>query len=106
MTVGEWLTERSADMPAPLLARMREALGPAAAQPARDAADVLLAAAEQRLAVLLPEGAARRDGAMPLLTVDALITLGLEAAASSPADLDGRARRAMLHLAALEERCA
>jgi hypothetical protein len=101
VTVGDWLDARSADVPAPLVAGVREALGPAAERPAHEAADALLEAAAARLAELLPEQVSSRGGAVPLLVVDALTTFALEAAAGQPDELDARTRRAMLQLAAL-----
>ena len=105
MTVGDWVAARAAEVPEALLAGVHEALGSAAGRPASDAGDVLLAAAERRLSALLPGGAAERDGALPLLTIDVLITFALEAAAEHPDELETRARRAVLSLSALAGAC-
>jgi hypothetical protein len=106
VTVAEWVAERAGEVPAPLLAGVHEALGSAAGRPAHDAADALLDAAERRLVEFVPGGADVRGGALPLLTIDALITFALEAAADRPDEMDSRARRAMLRLAALGSACA
>ena len=105
MTVRDWVAARADDVPAALLAGVHEALGPAADRPAADAADVLLESAERRLSALLPSGASERDGALPLLTIDVLITFALEAAADRPEELETRARRAVLSLSTLSGAC-
>jgi hypothetical protein len=105
VTIADWLQERSALVPAALRDEVVEALGTAAGRPAAEAADALLDAAERRLADFLPRGAAARNGAVPLLTIDALITFALEAAADRPEELEERARQAMLRLSQLAGAC-
>ncbi|HSJ62623.1 MAG TPA: hypothetical protein VK922_01835 [Gemmatimonadaceae bacterium] len=105
MTIGDWVQERSALVPATLRAGISEALGSTASRPAAEAADALLDAAERRLAEFLPRGATARDGAVPLLTIDALITFALEAASECPEALAARAREAMLRLSHLAGAC-
>ena len=103
MTIADWLTDREADAPPELLDAAREALGRDAARPAAEAAPVLLDAAERELATWLNDDAGGRAGAVPLLTIDALVTLALEAAADAPAGIDAVAADTMVRLSALAE---
>ncbi|HSJ25124.1 MAG TPA: hypothetical protein VK929_10670 [Longimicrobiales bacterium] len=81
----KWLSERSADVPESLLARMERAVDDVAldhhgVQDDAGVADVLAAAA----VLCLREAAADcdvRDAALPLLAADALMTAAFEAAA-------------------------
>lgn len=101
MTVGEWLVERSPAPPAPLAARLREALGARLDARATDAYGSMLSTAEGLLSELLMVDDAARDRALDLLAVDALITYAFEAACESPATLRSRATDAMSDIAAL-----
>lgn len=97
MTVAEWLSSRRPAPPPRLLARVREVLGPALADGAASAPATMLACAERLLAGLLRDESAGREQALDLLTVDALVTYALEAAAEEPEALsvlaDGAAAR-------------
>lgn len=101
MTVAAWLAERAACAPPALTEAVRAALGREGERPVADATDVLLDAAERLLAGFVARDPASRDGALALLTIDALVTFALETAAGRPGELDERARRAMLQLCAL-----
>lgn len=101
MTVGEWLAERTPAPPAPLAARLHEALGDHLGDRAMSAYDVALATAEGLLAELLTLDCASRDRALDLLAVDAMVTYAFEAACESPDTLRARATDAMRAIASL-----
>ncbi|MGI8842391.1 MAG: hypothetical protein ACR2HZ_01735 [Gemmatimonadaceae bacterium] len=101
MTVAEWVLDRAPDAPESLTGAVCVALGSDGELPATRAADVLMAAAERALARFVSGGVQARDGALPLLTIDALVTFALEAAAEHPDEIEDRARRAMIRLASL-----
>jgi hypothetical protein len=101
VTVGEWLADRGSGAPAPLLDGVREALGPEGSRPASAVSEVLLDVAERELAAWLAEESGGRAGAVPLLTIDALVTLALEAAADRPDEIDAIAEDAIRRLSAL-----
>jgi hypothetical protein len=106
MTLDAWLQSRVPPPPPALVERIRQAL--AAAQPPADAptADVLLDAGERLLATLLGADHLTRNGALDLLTADALVTYAFEAAAAEPERIGNRARGAMTRLAALAAEAA
>lgn len=83
MTIGEWLEQREPPPPAPLLASLMTALGPAANDDATDAASVFLVTAERMLRDLVGSGETGRSSADALLTIDALTTYALESAAET-----------------------
>lgn len=99
MTVREWLHGRTPAAPPRLAARLEEVLVAADRDDASHAADACLDAAGALLADLL-QRAPGREGALDLLTVDALVTYAFEAAADAPDTLADRARRAMARLGA------
>lgn len=101
MTVGEWLAGRTPEPPAPLSARLRESLGAALGEPDSSAHGAMLHTAETLLGALLALDCARRDRALDLLAVDAMVTYAFEAACEEPATLAARATEAMRDLAAL-----
>jgi hypothetical protein len=101
VTVGEWVADRGSGGPAPLLDGVREALGRDGSRPVSAATEVLLGVAERELAAWLVEESGGRAGAVPLLTIDALVTLALEAAADRPDAVDAIAEDAIRRLAAL-----
>jgi hypothetical protein len=101
VTIRDWLCERSPSPPDRLRARIDEALGNTASQPASEAQSVTIAAAEMLLRDLLSRPSAGRESALDLLTVDALVTYAFEAASSDPSLLVARADDAMSRLAAL-----
>lgn len=101
MTVGEWLATRTPAPPAPLAARVREALGSALALDASALPDVALGEAERLLGALLGDRAAGRERALDLLAADALVTYAFEAASDAPASIERRADAAMRRLSAL-----
>ncbi len=78
------------------------ALGADGERPASETAAACLDVAAQRLAAILEERRFQRDGALDLLTVDALVTYAFEhASMSTPADLSGMAAAAIRRLGAL-----
>jgi hypothetical protein len=101
VTVADWVARESSGVPVPLLDAVLAALGSSGGEPAAEAFDVLLELAERRLADLLAHDVLTREGAVPLLTIDAIVTWMLEAAADRPDEIDERSRRAMLRLSAL-----
>lgn len=100
MSAREWLVTSEPAAPAALRARLESVLAEVA-DPAAPPADVFLAAGEALVARLLADGRTSRDAALDLLTADALLTYAFEAAASEPGGLPGRARAAMVRMAAL-----
>lgn len=101
MTLGAWLRDRSPTPPARLLARVEESLGKRLEGDAAAAPELCIAAAERLLAELLARPTAGRESALDLLTVDALVTYALEAAASSADALPELTTNAMTRLAAV-----
>ena len=99
MTVGEWLSSRAPEAPAPLAARLRAALGARIDDRSSGAHETVLATAEALLAELLALECATREDALDLLAVDALVTYAFEAAAESPDTLSARATSAMASIA-------
>lgn len=83
MTIGEWLERREPRPPAPLMASLIAALGPAANDDASEAASVFLVLAERMLRELVAGGETGRTTADALLTIDALTTYALESAAET-----------------------
>jgi len=83
MTIGEWLEHREPRAPAPLLASLIAALGPAVNDDASDSASVCLVTAERMLRELVGSGETGRATADALLTIDALTTYALESAAET-----------------------
>ena len=101
MTVAEWLGTRTPAPPAALADGVLRALGAAAAEDHRLAADRCLDAAERLVAELLRAGRTGRESAAELLAADALVTYAFEAASDDPAALTDRALDAMRRLARL-----
>ena len=101
MTVGEWLAARSAGVPPHLASHLREALGDSLAADASEVPARCIDAAERLVGTLLRAGETGREGALPLLTADALVTYAFEAAAAEPDRLHARAASAMQVLATL-----
>ena len=99
MTVGDWVSSRAADAPATLVDGVREALGSEAGHASDRAPAVLLDATLRELKAWLTTGGASRSAAVPLLTIDALATLAMEAAAEEPGVLDEFANRAIQRIA-------
>jgi hypothetical protein len=104
MTIGEWLATRSPAPPPQLMHRIHDALGAAADDDARFAADRCVDAAERVVAQLLRNGRTGRESAADLLAADALVTYGFEAAAADTDSLVDRAQSAMVRLAQLGAR--
>lgn len=87
-----WLEARHPDAPAGLMQRMRDALDAVAADARTPVWRALAEAAVERLRVALPR-AEERDGALDLLTADALLTHACEAAAEEgPESLEALVR--------------
>ena len=103
MTIGEWLESRTPRPPAPLMASLTGALGPAANSDASEAAPVFLATAEQMLRKLVASGETGREIAQDLLTIDALTTYALESATETLQTLSGFSDDAMARFAGLAE---
>jgi hypothetical protein len=101
VTIADWVAERGTGAPAQLRAGVRVALGSDGSRPVTEAAEVLLGVAERDLALWLTNDSASRAGAVPLLTIDVLVTLALEAAAEHRVDVDAVADAAILRLSAL-----
>lgn len=98
MTLDAWLQSRVPAPPPALVRRMREALD---ASPGAAHAELLVDAGERLLRGLLGADHLTRNGAVDLLTADALVTYAFEAAAAEPERVQERARLAMSRLAAL-----
>ena len=101
MTIDEWIAGRDSSPPPELLVCVRAALGARTSAPVTVAAEVCLAAAEEQLRQLLATGCDKRERALDLLTVDALVTYAFEAASDHPESLSERAGMAMQGLALL-----
>jgi hypothetical protein len=99
-TVSSWLAARKEPAPPALAKRLQEALEQVPTAGATPA-EALLLAGEALLAQLLNAGRTTREGALDLLTADALITYAFEAAADDGSVIGDRARRAMMQIAAL-----
>jgi hypothetical protein len=100
VTLGHWLSERSAEVPPRLAARIDEALGARRDAKGGDVAAQCLDAAEALLRELLSRDATGRESALDLLTVDALVTYAFEAASKDPARVEQLAAEAARRLAA------
>ena len=104
MTVRDWLSSRTPPAPAPLLDRLYQLLGPRADASAREAHRVFLATAHEALDEILSARRFRREGALDLLAVDALMTFAYENAAEqgmSAAELTDLARHGVATVAPL-----
>ena len=102
MTIAEWATSRTPRPPEALLEGVLAALGPDAQRTASDTADVCLSAAVRELERLLAAGRFQRDGALDLLTVDALVTYAYEyATTDAGCDVDRLAADAIVRLGTL-----
>jgi hypothetical protein len=106
VTVADWLDARSPAPPAQLLDRLRAALGPALVYDAAEVSHAFVDAAETLLASLLGDGCVKRDQALDLLVVDALVTYAFEAASDDPQSLDTRAHDVMRRLGELAARAS
>ena len=101
MTLDAWLQSRVPPPPPALATRIREAIASASSDDGAPSADILLDAGEQLLRTLLGADHLTRNGAVDLLTADALVTYAFESAAEQPERIQDRAQRAMARLAAL-----
>lgn len=100
MADGQWPALNSP--PESLTRRLSEVLGDVPPPGTRDLhgdPNVYLDAAAELFGGLLHEGLGSRDGALDLLTVDALVTYAFESAADRPEDISERARLAMVRFA-------
>jgi len=100
MTLDHWLREREPVPPARLAQRIDAALGKRRDADADDAAALCVDAADQLLRALLARDSTGRECALDLLSVDALVTYAMEAAAVDPETFAARAHDAMHRLAA------
>jgi hypothetical protein len=106
VTLDAWLQSRVPAPPPALAKRIREALAATTTPPGAPTAELLLEAGERLLATLLGADRLTRNGAVDLLTADALVTYAFEAAASEPDRMQERAANAMTRLAALATHAA
>jgi len=83
VTVGDWIDNRSHQVPRALADRMRGLLGAQADADASQTGPVCLTAARRALDALLSEQRYERSAALDLLAVDALMTFGFEHAGNS-----------------------
>jgi hypothetical protein len=90
------------DPPPALTRRIEEAIGALHADQslATASADTLLLAAERLFEDMLRGGCVGRTSALELLVVDALVTYAFERASDDPEQIESKAERAMLKLAA------
>jgi len=100
-SVGAWLSALQPPPPPALAERLRVLLAPYAEQSASTVADACLEAGERLLDELLASGSTSRGTALDLLAVDALVTYAFQAVADVPSNLEERAARAMVRIAAL-----
>lgn len=101
MTLRSWLQARTPAPPARLLARVEESLGASLDAGIEETPELCIVAAERLLAELLARESSGRESALDLLTVDALVTYALEAAAASPETLASFSASATARLAAV-----
>src|SRR5687767_3046785 len=99
MTLDAWLQSRVPLPPPALAKRIREALAATDIAPGAPTAEALLDAGEKLLATLLGADHLTRNGALDLLTADALVTYAFEASATEPDRMQERAANAMTRLA-------
>ena len=100
MTLEHWLRDRAPAPPARLARRIDEALGRRREADATDAASLCVDAADHLLRALLQHDSTRRECALDLLSVDALVTYAMEAAAEDPDTFASRVHDTMDRLAA------
>ena len=101
MTVAGWLTARIPEPPPRLGTRLREVLAARLAADTGSVPTACLDSACELLESLVARPEAKREAALDLLTVDALVTYAFEALADDPQALSGLARDSMQRLAAL-----
>jgi hypothetical protein len=99
VTIGEWLQARQPRPPAELMAGLERALGPALNEDSTNATAAFLAAAERMLRALVASGETGRPVAGDLLTIDALTTYSVEAAAETLGNMPDFAEDAMARFA-------
>ena len=99
MTISEWLRARQPRPPAELTEGLERALGPALAKDSAEATAECLSAAERMLRGLVASGETGRSVAADLLTIDALTTYAVEAAAETLENLPEFAEAAMTRFA-------
>jgi hypothetical protein len=95
VTIAEWLASREPAPPRDLADRVREVLGPSLTRDAEHIVIACLDAADTLLASLRDDPDAKRERALDLLAVDALVTYAFEAGAEHPETLAELARGAM-----------
>ena len=101
MTIDAWLASRTPTPPRRLAARIREALGERARADAAETPNLCVDAAFELLRELVQKPDARREAALDLLTVDALVTYAFEASASDPNRVEALARDSMARFGSL-----
>jgi ubiquinone biosynthesis protein UbiJ len=99
VTIDEWLSARSGEVPAELMARILDALRSDLDRDARALPEASMVAAETLLNGVMAQNGTRAE-ALDLLTVDALVTYAFEGAADIPDSLPQAAREAMRRLSA------
>lgn len=101
MNLRSWLVSRRPAPPAPLVARMVDALGGDDRARSASVTEGCLDAATRLLEPLLRQERAGRESALDLLAADALVTYAFEAATESFDTIDATTGDAMLRLARL-----
>ena len=99
MTIGEWLQARQPRPPAELMTSLEAALGPTLNEDVSKATASFLAGAEKMLRGLVAAGETGRPVAGDLLTIDALTTYAVEAAAEALDTMPDFAEDAMARFA-------
>lgn len=83
MTVRTWLSSRTPEAPAALVARLLDLLGADADAPVNRATTILIETARATLGRIVAEERFAREGALDLLAADALMTYAYEYASES-----------------------
>jgi len=104
-TLGEWLLERSENVPPELEERIRFMVRELIDEPIQgiESIDALAAVAKTQLQRLLQTGVISREVALDLLSIDAIATYSLEIAASAQIDLSASAASVMQAIASVME---
>jgi len=100
MTLERWLRAREAGTPTALFERIRELAAPVA-ETGGDVVSQCLHAAEEGLRRHLRGDSGRRDAALDLLAIDALVTYALEACTEQPERVPQMAHIGMVRLGGL-----
>ena len=101
MTIGQWLAERTPRPPELLAERIERALEQCSGADAGQAAESCSAVGEAMLRRFLaePPNASKREMALDLLTIDALVTYAFEDSDEEPDAIGARAEGVMMRIA-------